>query len=152
MNANIETAVKIAQARRASESSGYRQDQYDHALDGLLRQPHRPGDPEHLLGAALANARKQLRRRRAIAATFSVGNRADLAYLADFGLQDEECLLWDAFDWIKRAPLTAGERVVLMSAVESAMGRKPRDASPSSQQRLARARASARRVRAELAW
>lgn len=160
-------AVATAQARRARTKSGYKQDLYDLALDELLRQPNRGGDPEHLLGNALANARKHQRRRADIATITPYGSAQDLSLVVDTTRRlrpgpgtrsaracsaDGGSPLADAVDWLQRAPLTKAERLALERAATGEFIAGSEEASPTARQRLARARRSARTARIGVAW
>lgn len=167
MHTSTALAVATAQARRDRTSSGYKQDLYDLALDELLRQPNRDGDPEHLLGKALANARKHQRRRASIAQISTCGDAQDLSLVVDTTRRlrpgpgcrpatsrraSSGSPLTDALDWLRRAPLTRAERLTLeVTALGEFM---PSDGAKTAtaRQRLSRARTSARSARLEMAW
>lgn len=167
MHPSTAVAAASAQTRRRRTPSGYQQDLYDLALDELLRQPDRDGDPEHLLGNALANARKHQRRRAKIAVITFYGDTQDLDVVVDDARRlrpgpgsraaqsnrhESAAPLADALDWIQRAPLTAAERTTLKIAAVAAMTQNDGDTTPTVRQRLARARASARAARVGMAW
>lgn len=156
MQTSTQLAVQTAQSRLDRTTSGYKQDLLDLALDELLRQPDREGDPEHLLGNALANSRKHLRRRRAIAPVTTYGDARDLATLADAdadaGTVDPVPVLIDALDWLQRARLTKAERTALTEAAVAEFLPGPKRTDASAQQRLSRARASARAERRGFSW
>jgi hypothetical protein len=152
MQTSTQLAVQTAQSRLDRTTSGYKQDLLDLALDELLRQPNREGDPEHLLGNALANSRKHLRRRRAIASVTAYGDAQDLVTLADAGTVDSLPVLIEALDWLQRARLTQAERTALTEAAVAEFLPGPKGADASAQQRLSRARASARAARLRFSW
>ena len=167
MHQSTATAVATAQARRARTTSGYKQDLYDRALDELLRQPDRDGDPEHLLGTALANARKHQRRRAAIATITPYGDAQDLSLVVDTTRRlrpgpgsrsprtssaDGGSPIADALDWLRRAPLTKAERLALERAALGEFMPSSDGTSPTARQRLARSRSSARTARLGTAW
>jgi hypothetical protein len=156
MHTSTEVAVKAAQSRRRSTPSGYEQDLYDQALDELLRQPDRDGDPERLLANAIANARKRFRRRQEIAPVVSYGGPVGLVDLFFPGEPDHGPGVIDALEWLGSAPLTRSEQTALM--LEAHGFDAPFVAAGTSltvnaaRQRLTRARSSARTARVRHAW
>jgi DNA-binding CsgD family transcriptional regulator len=134
MTDDVVAAIAILQerCRREGDRSPYWNERIERALDDLVRNPNRTGNPHHLVRNALSNAGQMLDRRRQLCSIQFVGTPADLEVYLDLdhrGMLDGRRRLhtarpgsWDdaadhhriaVASWLAHAPLTRKDRRLL---------------------------------------
>lgn len=143
-------AVKALQDRCSREQRQNLGEVLEEALDDLVRNPDRPGDPDFLAGSAVARARTKLKRRAEIAPTVPLEKVSEPA--TGDSAKHEAMLARDA---IERSDLTARDRHYLRLVAAGADSREIAElegvAVSLARVRLSRARNRARRVWKEAA-
>lgn len=101
MNVDIARAVALLQRRITFYESRdhWRTEQAEEAANLLLAQPHRQGDPEHLVRNALADARRKLSRRAEILSQYG----PETGWLEEQTSDDFAYLLIEITDFLRRS-------------------------------------------------
>ena len=99
-------------------SSPYLTERTDRALDSLLRNPSKSGNPHHLVRNTLSDARKILHRRSEICSFIRIqtydddsGNDNSIETIADFHCDRSETIL-QYEDWLERASLEEKDKII----------------------------------------
>jgi len=146
MNDNVTKAVMRLQARLDRTSNPWRAEQAEEALNILLSQPDRDGDPQHLMRNALADASKKLKRRTKILAEYT--NMVQV--LSDQASDGFGILLVEVTDLVNRG-LSAADQALLGLFLD---GAEANEIANDLQLPVARVRErlSRTRARARAAW
>ena len=154
MNDNVTAAVLRMQGSLMSgRLQHWRAEQTEEALNGLLANPHRIGEPFHLERNAMSDARKKLERRATLFADH-IGEIEVMAHAdGDFDSQTGEpyeILRADVIDTVRRSS-TENDLVVLALALDGG-GASEVAAELGIPYEVAKVRLSRARQRARKAW
>lgn len=146
MNEEILGAVAALQGRCSRERRQYDGEVLEEALDDLVRNPQRRGEPDYLAGSAVARARTKLRRRAEIAPCVSLEKVAGL--VVDDNGKHEAIMARDVVD---RISLPSRDRRYLHLVAAGAESREIAEHEGVSLP-LARVRLSRARKRVRESW
>jgi hypothetical protein len=150
MNKGTIGAIRALQDRCSRERRKNVGEVLEEALDDLVRNPNRDGDPDFLAGSAVARARTKLKRRAEIAPSVPLENVSEPA-TDDRG--KHEVLM--AKDAVERSGLTAKDRCYLRLVATGAGSREIAElegvAVSLARVRVSRAHSRARRIWADAA-
>ena len=100
-------------------SSPYWTERTDRALNSVLRNPSKSGNPHHLVRNTLSDARKILHRRNEICSFTRIrtydddsGSDNSIETIADFHCENLETI-WQYEDWLERACLNEKDKIIL---------------------------------------